>query len=852
MKSLHNMLSAICPMPLATILLIFIFTISAKAQQNSTLLIAVPRGIDLIQQDVLRDFEAANPGIQVQVAAINPDLLFPDPFGDPVAYAEDLQTLVQQADVLYVNDWIMFAAALSGGYFIDLSPLTDVDPRFAPGIFHPATTHAFRDDRGALWGLAGAINVSALLYDPGSLQNANLNSPTASWTMDDYQQAAASLYHPDDQAGLLISQPGALIRGLWNAALFDRESDRIIPQLSHEILADLVEGFRTLESGGLLDSSARRSISSYPLFLGSITVVADQARVLHAAPLPENTSDVVAWGFGVSAGTARPDLAYELAAHLTQQIDLTRRAGGSLPTATDRLTTTTAGFPDSAQHIIQTAMETPPSLTERFFIQALNQLAAARGVTADALEAMEAHVLELADTLRRAAQEQPLVIATPVPPAPAEGVTLRFGVSNQITNIYPDEWRRVSEAFSASDPVVDNIVLISPEIHNSLPLLAEQTDCFYLPGSGTDVSLWGAELDLILPLSPLTDADPTFEPGDLIGANLLDPGQRDLTWHLPITLMPDVLSFDRSRFEDMGITSPAFGWPVAEFEMTLRQLQPETEEGPAPLFLPAYGFILQPTPHVLMLIAAYGGLPFDYRTTPFTVDFTSPEVVEAISIVLDLARAGLIDYEPQSPGNLPRMGGRPASPIAPVSFGEVLDASLLRAGEDWLAFPSGRYTPVSFQTGSGYISSRATQPEACYRWLRTLSHNPHLFLGLPAYRSLIDDVDPVNTRGIVFMRDYIDLVSADNAVRIHDVPWHFAERLMLFRAFDNYVLEESDLITELQLAETRVREFRACTDNITPAEIGVHEDRQRVGIEHARCAVIAYPDIETLIGGLLE
>jgi hypothetical protein len=46
-----------------------------------------------------------------------------------------------------------------------------------------------------------------------------------------------------------------------------------------------------------------------------------------------------------------------------------------------------------------------------------------------------------------------------------------------------------------------------------------------------------------------------------------------------------------------------------------------------------------------MLIAAYGGLPFDYRTDPPTLNFTDPATVEAIRQVLDLAKADLIQYE---------------------------------------------------------------------------------------------------------------------------------------------------------------------------------------------------------------
>jgi hypothetical protein len=44
----------------------------------------------------------------------------------------------------------------------------------------------------------------------------------------------------------------------------------------------------------------------------------------------------------------------------------------------------------------------------------------------------------------------------------------------------------------------------------------------------------------------------------------------------------------------------------------------------------------------MMLIAAYGGLPIDYRTTPATLNFTDPATISAIQQVLDLAKNGYI------------------------------------------------------------------------------------------------------------------------------------------------------------------------------------------------------------------
>ncbi len=48
--------------------------------------------------------------------------------------------------------------------------------------------------------------------------------------------------------------------------------------------------------------------------------------------------------------------------------------------------------------------------------------------------------------------------------------------------------------------------------------------------------------------------------------------------------------------------------------------------------------------YLLMLIAAFGGLPIDYRTDPPTINFTDAATVDAIRQVLDLAKDGYIAY----------------------------------------------------------------------------------------------------------------------------------------------------------------------------------------------------------------
>src|SRR6185369_7116430 len=87
------------------------------------------------------------------------------------------------------------------------------------------------------------------------------------------------------------------------------------------------------------------------------------------------------------------------------------------------------------------------------------------------------------------------------------------------------------------------------------------------------------------------------------------------------------------------VPEPQNGWTVDEFSDALQRLKLDPSY-PAP-FLPNQGG----GTHLLILMAAYGGLPLDYRTDPVTANFTDPTNVDAIRQVLDLAKNGYIKYE---------------------------------------------------------------------------------------------------------------------------------------------------------------------------------------------------------------
>src|SRR5690606_21508522 len=177
-----------------------------------------------------------------------------------------------------------------------------------------------------------------------------------------------------------------------------------------------------------------------------------------------------------------------------------------------------------------------------------------------------------------------VVVATPPPPVVlGEGeVSLNFGIISFIQPL-PNEalWNQLVEEFVASDPQVGEIVLDLPGGRfmsggSAADSMAEQYDCFYLPYNNVP------ELDTstVLNLDPYLDADPTFDRNDVVGNVLSQVQQNAMTWALPITIQPQVLSYSPDRFAEAGAVLPEDGWTTDEFVSALQALKTITEDDP--------------------------------------------------------------------------------------------------------------------------------------------------------------------------------------------------------------------------------------------------------------------------------
>ena len=275
--------------------------------------------------------------------------------------------------------------------------------------------------------------------------------------------------------------------------------------------------------------------------------------------------------------------------------------------------------------------------------------------------------------------------------------------------------------------------------------------------------------------------------------------------------------------------------------------------------------------YVLMLTAAFGGLPLDYAVDPVGINFTDPANVEALRQVLDLARGGYIDYRQLA--NLTGGGfGGGGNNTIPI-FSETLNQfSFQRLSSDdeqentyrLTAFPQGtQYTPITYTIGTVYISASTANPEACYRWISTIANHPELFTAMPARFSQLSNPETTASLGVdmsAFYAEFANQLQAPNVVEFpslfgggNSAVGDFIVQFWLNRAMDRYVLEDGDLDTELADAELFARDYQTCIVSIppyNPNDFASQIEQLRYFRQFFECATSVDPSMASILPNL--
>jgi ABC-type glycerol-3-phosphate transport system substrate-binding protein len=377
------------------------------------------------------------------------------------------------------------------------------------------------------------------------------------------------------------------------------------------------------------------------------------------------------------------------------------------------------------------------------------------------------------------------------------------------------------------------LVNLESGMYGSLNELTDRYDCFTTSNNVVPTG----DLSLLRSLDPLLGTDPTYDANDMV-SGVMDQVRRDgQIWALPLAIEPLAMRYNPDVFAQAGAATPSMNWTVDEFELALRALKPNPDD-PTPF---APGGLAGDT-HLLMLIAAYGGLPIDYRTTPPTINFTDPATVAAIRQVLDLAKNDYIDYS-----TLVTAGGMVSIAVSSDSgnpiplytttlnglggFGGAVAMSdggsmvIPDNADPLILFPQGTtYTGLSYDLTAAYINANTPATDACYRFISELASHPELFPTMPVRQSLINSPEVAAEQGenmVAFYNALAALMQRPDTIEFPSAMTFDLSALgtnmittWLNRAFDRYVKEDADLETELAEAQTYTTAFQECTASI--------------------------------------
>ena len=803
------------------------------AQSPTIITMTAPQYLESVFKDtIIPEFEAQHPGIQVQF--VYADEMYSDPFYDDEAnFAERLTEYASAADVLYVSSYNYSSYMTSTGFFLDLTPLVSVDGDLMPDDFYPAAWDAFQWD-GGIWAMPTAIETQILVYNQDMFDAIGLPYPNESWSISDFIQAGEALHTYNDAGEVELSSLSSLDpRLLLYSSIGDLVDDSVIPNVpdfSHPELADLLNQWATYWSSYEFAENNMYSPDEMAMYIGYPYQLAYNENDVNwqVSLLPGGIAGSSVEGYAISQGTAYPEAAYELVNFLSYNTDIFEYSFGSNPVRrsvtldseeNDAARVFGNGFTPEVTAFLADALEhavSPAALRFTDMVYRVNGGEVTKTID-QILEEYEAQVNEVIGRSVMLQSTQILVNPPVIRPELAPGETvLTFGYDGFYMQGARDLWSGIVEEFIAAHPNVIDIELES-DIYAREGGINPKLDCYATSNVNFSAGTQG-----MLPLDPLLNTDFDFSPNNFL-PGVLEMAQFDgLTYGYPLTIEPLMMWINEAKFEEAGIPVPEGSWTVNEFNqaiVALGNLRDDPEQ--AIVRNDFYG-----ATGLMMLSAAYGGIPVDYGADPAIYNLTDPQVLNALGQLISYIRdENLISYQ-----SLFALGGGGGYSLDEEYI--VIDSmgayGIFTAMGDEntnrpVMFPLGDLIPVYYQPLAAVITDTSLNVDECYEWIKMLRNHPDLFYGMPADVSLLDSPELGSTYSDEVMTFYRDLASAwsqPNVVPMLGINGSFnsqsswLEGYFFYYALDNVILHDAELEPEMAQAQTNISLFRECVAGI--------------------------------------
>ena len=184
-----------------------------------------------VWQTIVDEFEAANPGITVNVDV-----------SDWTSYWDKLKTLVAGGTPpdVFAMDAPLYPDWQTRGVLLNLQPYLDANPTMLEG-FYPVTLEAYKRDDG-YYGLPRDFQTIVLFYNKDMFDAAGVEYPTDDWTMDDLKAAALALTADTDSDGVIDQWGFATdlydMELFWSEAIWGFGGEIINPEGTETLLTE--------------------------------------------------------------------------------------------------------------------------------------------------------------------------------------------------------------------------------------------------------------------------------------------------------------------------------------------------------------------------------------------------------------------------------------------------------------------------------------------------------------------------------------------------------------------------------------------------------------------------------------
>ena len=827
------------------LIILIMLGVNIVASQDSTIILSLAypqQSSDIFNDALFQPFEDEHPNVQVNLIPLDPQIHFLSPSLFLGNYLGDIREYVSMADIIPINSRQLSILATRAGFLLDLQPLISADSNFSSGDFIPNALESFQWDNGT-WGIPMSADAYVLMYNRTAFDEAGLNYPNSSWAAQDFANAIYTLaeINPDISPFPMFNDIPALFRSLLDQGFTDPNALELTPEITTSEIEAIMTIWDEMNRNELLgpdnfssllyDSPMHLSLVDH--YVGAVYSYPDLD--LGVTLLPNDLSVMFVNGFSISGGTQHPELAYELLDYVTQLPELLDWYSGeiSVRTAFPNSGSDSPPYTSEQRDFLQLALDNALPASELLFSEYLiwallnNRYFDTESIVT-ALQDVELQAIDDLE-ITEVERETPVIVDRSFMDT-VEGVDLRFGIGTFGTSpSNMDTWQQVANEFADNDPEIGRI---SFDIGFKFPAeWSESTDCYAL----TYNAVQGIDLNSVMSLDPLMNADATFQSDDFLTSVMSLVQRENQTWAYPFAIQPYVMGYDREVFDQLGISAPESTWTVEQFADTLNQLSTQDN----------YAYTPRTATGLYMLISAYGGLPIDYSTTPPTVNLTAPETINAIRQVLDLAISGEIDYErlvTENGNAVPRSDANALIDTYITAF-QYFDRS-----QEFVAFPAGmNFTPLSLDIVTGYISANTQNIDGCYRWLTTLSEHPELFDVMPARYSQLNQIED-DQLGALY-GDVVNQLASPNVALIPSdqgsilSPINYTLQTWLNRVFDRYVLDRADLEQELVSAQDLADEFITCTSTVSAIQTESLDEISRVAEAYAECAIEVDPNL---------